>query len=87
MKVNMELTLNRTEYINNKLEVEVDCAEDFNTIGRIDLLEYNGNIIKTFTHVSFNYGHAVLIVNNMEKGSYLLRIRDSKVADILKLEI
>jgi hypothetical protein len=83
----MELTLNTIAYNNNKLKLQVDCNEPFSIIERIDLLEFNGHIIKTFTHVGFNYGNAVLFVSNMEKGNYLLRIRDPKGADILKLEV
>lgn len=83
----MELSICNTKYDDNELKLKVDCDDELRKIDRIDLLEYNGNIIKTFTHVNIKSGHTILVISNMLKGSYLLRIRDSKFADILKLEI
>lgn len=83
----MELALLKSVYLNNKIKVNVNDTIEKNTINRIDLLEFNGTIIKTYNDVDFTNGCAELAATNVKSGNYLLRIRDPKGSDIIKMRV
>lgn len=83
----MELMINDIYYFNDRLNIRFECPEQFKTIPRIDLMEYNGAIIDSFAKVNFTYGKATLSTHKIESGKYILKIRDAKEPDILKLDL
>lgn len=69
------------------LVLESSLLNEATSLFRVEVLTYSGNVLRAFKNIEFSNGRAILCLDEIPSGMYLLRFRDFNFTDIVKLKV